>query len=104
MGGFTGRDPFLTTSQLAELVKQGVVRFFLLPTNGGLPAQILDQIPEQYRSQLLSGSGSGGQSPLTPWVHQHCGTVPTNLWQSAPNSSDGGNQLYDCTTAPQQAH
>jgi 4-amino-4-deoxy-L-arabinose transferase-like glycosyltransferase len=98
MGGFDGNDPILTTSQLAALVSHGIVRFFLLPTtSGGLPAQILDQIPEQYRSQLASGPG--GQSPLTTWVQRHCKAVPASLWQSTPSSgSGGGNQLYDCVT------
>ena len=97
MGGFSGDDPTLTTSQLAALVEQGIVRFFLLPTSGPLPPQILDQIPEQYRSQLASGPG--GQSPLTTWVKQHCKAVPASLWQLAPSSgSGGGNQLYDCAT------
>jgi len=98
MGGFDGNDPILTLNQLATLVKQGTVRFFLLPTNGGLPAQILDQIPEQYRSQLASGPG--GQNSLTTWVQKHCKTVPASLWQSTPSSGSGnGNQLYDCATA-----
>jgi 4-amino-4-deoxy-L-arabinose transferase-like glycosyltransferase len=97
MGGFSGSDPILTTGQLATLVQQGVVRFFLLPTNGGLPQQILNQIPEQYRSQLESAT-PGGQNPLTTWVKQHCGTVPANLWQSTSNGSSSENQLYDCAT------
>ncbi len=112
MGGFSGSDPILTTNQLASLVAQGIVRFFLLPSFNlrQLPPQILDQIPQQFRNRLQNGpSGFGGfgqQGALTTWVTQHCTTVPTKLWQSSSTSSGTGggfgrgfaNQLYDCAT------
>src|SRR5205814_5016602 len=75
LGGFSGSDPILTTNQLASLVKNGTVRFFLI--NGGrgqIPQQILNQIPQQFRSQsqqaLKQGGGPGGcggQAALTTW-------------------------------------
>ncbi|MDQ6660791.1 MAG: glycosyltransferase family 39 protein [Chloroflexota bacterium] len=112
LGGFSGSDPILTTNQLASLVAKGSVRFFLLNSfngRGQIPAQILDQIPEQARNRLQGGSGFGGfgqQSTLTTWVTQHCTTVPTSQWQSSSTSSTTGgsfgptrsNQLYDCAT------
>jgi 4-amino-4-deoxy-L-arabinose transferase-like glycosyltransferase len=109
MGGFSGSDPILTTSQLATLVANGTVRFFLLGTPRAgrqLPPQILDQIPEQFRSRLQQGGFGGQQSALTTWVTQHCTTVPARLWQSPSTSSGttggfgfgGANQLYDCAT------
>src|SRR5260370_32949388 len=54
LGGFSGSDPILTTSQLASLVANGTVRFFLLnsPGRGQVPQQILNQIHQQFRSQL----------------------------------------------------
>src|SRR5579875_1467896 len=113
MGGFSGSDPILTTSQLASLVKQGAVRFFLLPARVQLPQQILDQLPQQVRNSLRNGRGSGpggfGQSAqLTTWVTQHCKVVPASLWQSSTGSASsgggfgpggGGQQLYDCAPA-----
>ena len=52
MGGFSGSDQILTTSQLATLVSNGTVRFFLL----GMPRAArqltpssLAQIPTQFR-------------------------------------------------------
>jgi len=112
LGGFSGSDPILTTNQLASLVKNGTVRFFLLNSfNGGrqLPPQILDRIPEQFRNRLGNGAagfGGGQQNALTTWVTQHCSTVPASLWQSASTNSGSGNgfgrgganQLYDCAT------
>ncbi len=106
LGGFSGSDPILTTNQLASLVAQGTVRFFLLGSFGPsqqLPPQFLDRIPEQYRDRLRGGFGGGGfgqQSALTTWVTQHCSVVPASRWQSTSTgtSSGGANQLYDCAT------
>ena len=84
LGGFFGSDPILTTSQLASLVVNGTVRFFLLNGSGGGPG--------------------GGQSSLTSWVTQHCTTVSASQYQSTSTGSGsggfGGNgQLYDCKSA-----
>jgi 4-amino-4-deoxy-L-arabinose transferase-like glycosyltransferase len=79
LGGFSGSDPILTTAQLAALVKNGTVRFF-----------------------LLNGSGSrGGQSALITWITQHTTAVPASQWQSTSTSSGfgGASQLYEYTPA-----
>src|SRR5436189_559398 len=55
LGGFSGSDPILTTAQLAALVKNGTVRYFLLNGSSG-------------------GGPGGGQSTLISWITQH-GTV-----------------------------
>ncbi len=123
LGGFSGSDPILTTTQLASLVANGTVRFFLLNSfrgRGQLPQQILNQLPPQVRERIQQGLQGGGfagpgfgggqQGALTSWVTQHCKTVPSNLWQSASASSGSGpggggfgfggaNQLYDCAGA-----
>ncbi len=74
LGGFGGSDPILTTSQLATLVANGTVRFFLLNGSDG-----------------FGGGPGGGQSSLTTWVTQHCTVVPAST--SGSTSSD---QLYSC--------
>jgi 4-amino-4-deoxy-L-arabinose transferase-like glycosyltransferase len=121
LGGFSGGDPILTTSQLASLVANGTVRFFLLNGFGGrrgqIPQQILNQLPAQLRNRIQQGGfagpgfGGGQQGALTAWVTQHCKAVPSNLWQPASASSGSGggfgpgggfggaNQLYDCAGA-----
>lgn len=87
LGGFSGSDPILTTSQLAALVAQGTVRFFLVSGSGG---------------------GGGGQSTLTSWVTQHCTSVSSSQWQSSNTSNNstgfgpgaGSNsQLYACKSS-----
>ena len=109
MGGFSGGDQILTTSQLATLVANGTVRFFLLGVPGKrqqLPPQVMAQIPQQFRNRTQGFGGFGRQSTLTPWVTQHCTIVPAKLWQSTSTSSStgtrsglgGANQLYDCAT------
>ncbi len=114
LGGFSGGDPILTTSQLASLVANGTVRFFLLnsPGRGQIPPQISAQLPPQITERPQSGSGGfggfagfggGQQSALTTWVTQHCTTVLTSEWQSSSTTGGSGgfgpgraSQLYDC--------
>jgi 4-amino-4-deoxy-L-arabinose transferase-like glycosyltransferase len=86
LGGFSGSDPILTTSQLASLVKNGTIRYFLINSGG------------------FGGPGGGQQSSLTNWITQNCTVVPSSQWQSASSTtsggsgSSGGNQLYICNT------
>jgi 4-amino-4-deoxy-L-arabinose transferase-like glycosyltransferase len=82
LGGFSGSDPILTTSELQTLISNGTIRFFLLSGGG------------------FGGFGSSGQ--VTSWVTSHCSTVPSSDWQSSTSSSIGrglgGGTLYDCST------
>jgi 4-amino-4-deoxy-L-arabinose transferase-like glycosyltransferase len=84
MGGFSGSDPILTTTQLAALVKNGAVRYFLIDGTGGGPG--------------------GGQSALTNWIEQHGTVVSSSQWQSSSASGassgfGGAEQLYEITSA-----
>ena len=72
-GGFSGSDPILTAESLAQLVKDGTVRFFL--TGGG-----------------MGGGRSGSGFSVDSWVTQHCTAVPA--------SESGSTQtIYDCSAA-----
>jgi 4-amino-4-deoxy-L-arabinose transferase-like glycosyltransferase len=84
LGGFSGSDPILTTTQLAALVKSGAVRYFLLNGSGG-------------------GGPGGGQSTLTTWITQHAKVVSSSQWQSSSTSSSSNGvgtseQLYEFTS------
>jgi len=78
LGGFSGSDPILTTTQLAALVKSGTVRFFLLNGSGG------------------GGPGGGSQSALITWITQHSKVVSTS---SGSGGFGGTEQLYEITSA-----
>lgn len=79
LGGFSGSDPILTTSQLAKLAANGTVRFFLIGGNGG---------------------PGGGQSSLTTWIIQHSTVVSSSQWQStSTNFGFGGNGTLYMYTA-----
>jgi len=85
LGGFSGSDPILTTSQLAALVKSGTVRYFLLNGSGG------------------GGPGGSSQSTLITWITQHSKVVSSSQWQSSSTSSTssgfgGSEQLYEITS------
>jgi hypothetical protein len=86
LGGFSGSDPILTTTQLAALVKSGAVRFFLLNGSGGGGP---------------GGSPGGGQRALTTWITQHARVISSSQWQSTSTSSvfSGSSQLYEVTSA-----
>ncbi|HEX6552382.1 MAG TPA: glycosyltransferase family 39 protein [Ktedonobacteraceae bacterium] len=71
LGGFSGSDPILTTAQLAALVKNGTVRYFLLNGSG-------------------RGGPGGGQSTLISWITQHGTVVSSSQWQSSSSSGSGG--------------
>ncbi len=86
LGGFSGSDPILTTTQLAALVKSGTVRYFLL--NGS----------------SSGGPGGSSQSALITWIKQHAKVVSSSQWQSTSTSSSsagfgGAEQLYEITSA-----
>jgi 4-amino-4-deoxy-L-arabinose transferase-like glycosyltransferase len=85
LGGFSGSDPILTTTQLAALVKSGTVRYFLLNGSGG------------------GGLGGSSQSALITWITQHSKVVSSSQWQSSSTSSTssgsgGAEQLYEITS------
>jgi 4-amino-4-deoxy-L-arabinose transferase-like glycosyltransferase len=120
MGGFSGGDPILTADDLARLVRDGTVRFFLVGgrgPGGGAPFA-RDDAGQQARSSdapidgaqadgRTDGAGNpmpvgqatgapafagptGGAGSGMAWVTQYCAAVPSE--------AIGGTttQLYDC--------
>jgi hypothetical protein len=107
VGGYRGTDQILTRGQLADLIRGGVMRFFLLPKT----AETLTLAPElrQYLQELQRiGPEIGYATPvsLITWVHAHCLTVVPATWyrhlpQSSPDStisSEAIFDLYDCSS------
>jgi 4-amino-4-deoxy-L-arabinose transferase-like glycosyltransferase len=88
LGGFSGNDPIVTTTDLQTLISNGTIRFFLL------------NVP---RNASNAGSvGVSGQNALARWVGSHCKAVPTKDWQPAKNARTtlGNSRLYDCASFP----
>ncbi len=78
LNGFEGHDPAFTADELAGLVDEGAVRFFL---TGG-------------------GPGSSGMES-TGWIEDNCEQVPEEEWQSPDAEEQSGppgreRTLYDC--------
>ncbi len=74
MGGFSGSDPAMTVSQLADLVEQGQLRFVLVSGNGG-------------------GGGPGGSS--NTGVQQAVASVGKAVDASEYGGQSTGGTLYD---------
>jgi len=114
LGGYNGVDTVFTTKQLADLVNEGAVRFFLIPNRESLTRLIPGGSPQQPSWQGappsvpagLPRGGLGGLShPLqnrsVRWVQDNCQQVPQELWQSSTFGQGRGfsmesQALYDC--------
>ncbi|MBA4379515.1 MAG: hypothetical protein C0393_02315, partial [Anaerolinea sp.] len=117
MGGFSGSDEIIFAEELAAMVEQGEVRFFLLPgaSQGQGPGQ---PYPNQMSPQPPGGQGSypppnqqqqpSPQSELTEWVSENCSSVQQDLWMSSGKQGQGmgpgeAMQLFDCGQTPLSA-
>jgi 4-amino-4-deoxy-L-arabinose transferase-like glycosyltransferase len=76
LGGFSGSDQILTTAQLARLVANNVVHYFLVQSGG------------------FSGGGQGGNSALTQWITTHGTAVPSSQYQTSSSGGFGQATLY----------
>jgi 4-amino-4-deoxy-L-arabinose transferase-like glycosyltransferase len=114
MGGFAGGDPILTTDELARLVKDGTVRFFLLNGRGGAFAPPGQDATTTDASGAARGGppGFGGQQGAAQsWVTANCTAVPSSAWQTSTSAGSttgstgfgGGQQLYDCASVAGQS-
>lgn len=107
LGGFSGRDPILTTNRLATLVANGTVRYFLLNNPAFVPPFLGRNFPSGTQARALGffGFGQSSLSSLTSWVTQHCTTVSPGEWQTSTSSAtksavSNSMLLYDCAGTP----
>lgn len=112
LGGFMGADRILTVSQLAQDVKNGTVRYFLLSAGGdrfgprNIPARFREELERRggfrggFFGRFGGGPGGNGNNQLTQWVSKNCSVVPASAYHtvslSAAGGFRGGQQLYDC--------
>jgi 4-amino-4-deoxy-L-arabinose transferase-like glycosyltransferase len=80
LGGFSGTDRILSVDALTDLINEGKVRYFLIP------------------SSSQGGGPSPGNSEIVTWVSTHCTAVPVADWGgsgstgssvTAPSSRNG---------------
>ncbi|HEY7417387.1 MAG TPA: glycosyltransferase family 39 protein [Ktedonobacteraceae bacterium] len=110
LGGFSGFDQTLSVQQVASLVQQGDLRFFLLPSFAhfqinGLSSRTLNTIKGILQPSSLHGA-SIIQPAISQWVYAHCTLVPRSTVEPGTSgTSDTVNlgegvtlptQLYDC--------
>jgi hypothetical protein len=101
LGGYQGWDRILTSAQLADLVRQGTVRFFLLNGSGSR-----NSFGAGFNGLADSQDATGD---LTSWVQTTCTAVPSTQWQGTATGTGGATgtqarqtggvqsqQLYDC--------
>lgn len=112
LGGFSGSDPILTTSELAKLVANGTIRFFLINGSGSSAGSSTESSTggqpgtgDTYGRGNPGGGSLGGsnQSSIAGWVIQHCSLVSSSQYMGggSGNSSNAGGfggsgQLYSC--------
>jgi len=117
LGGFMGRDPVFTADDLADLVDEGAVRFFLMPDRALIEEMRATREAEREASgdappQGGPGDGPGGgfgpggglpQNVSAEWIEDNCEKVPPELWQPPENEERGGGgppgrtrALYNC--------
>jgi 4-amino-4-deoxy-L-arabinose transferase-like glycosyltransferase len=99
LGGFGGSDQILTVQQLARLVANGTVQYFLLQSGGpgGAPSgSTLRELPAALRAQIEKGGAFGGfggrssNSVLVQWVIRHGTVVPASKYETSSTSTTGG--------------
>ena len=85
LGGFSGSDPILTPAQLAQLVANGTVHYFLVSSGA--------------RADPVGGMAA--RTPLTQWITTHGTVVPASQYAtgSAATTGGGGQTLYDVSSA-----
>ena len=113
LGGYNSFDPILTASQVATMVRDGEVRFFLFPSFAHID---LSHVPPQLVKSLkgfnskYNGKDNKGetliQGDISQWVTTHCALVPRSVAEpgiAGPSDTvDIGDnqsiptQLFDC--------
>jgi 4-amino-4-deoxy-L-arabinose transferase-like glycosyltransferase len=110
LGGFMGRDPAVTSDELARLVDRGSVRFALLPDRERMEEMRAEREAEYGPSPYgpPPGGPPGMDNAAVTWVQDNCEKVPQEQWQSPDSDEQGGGGppgppgrfqvLYDCST------
>jgi 4-amino-4-deoxy-L-arabinose transferase-like glycosyltransferase len=106
LGGFEGFDQILSVQEVASLVQQGRVRFFLLPTFAHLQLNNLSPSTLQAIKGILQPASLHGASIMQPeisqWVNAHCSLVPRNVAEPGTSGTNDTVSLGEGNTLPTQ--
>ncbi|HTK07279.1 MAG TPA: glycosyltransferase family 39 protein [Ktedonobacteraceae bacterium] len=106
LGGYNGFDPTLSVPQVATLVQQGDVRFFLLPAFAQLQLpNTPPQVVQDVKNILLPSSLHGGsimQPEISQWVKAHCTLVPRSAVEPGTTGTSDTVSLGEGYTLPMQ--
>jgi 4-amino-4-deoxy-L-arabinose transferase-like glycosyltransferase len=102
LGGYQGWDRILTPAELARLVHNGTIRFFLLSQNGrGFGGAFSSNLPAGVNANINTVNDD-----LSAWITSHCRAVPASTYETSISSGASvrrfglGDQnpgtLYDC--------
>ena len=95
MGGYTGFDPILTPSTLAQRIANRTVQFFYLPASN-LTVEQMQRFYPHARPIAPHFTNA-----LTQWVAQQCRALPPADWgvmHATTTTTIGPMQLFDCGT------
>jgi 4-amino-4-deoxy-L-arabinose transferase-like glycosyltransferase len=113
LGGYQGFDQIVSVRQIASLVQQGTVRFFLVPTFAELQLNNVSPSTLQTIKGILQPAHLYGASIMQPeishWVTTHCSLVPRNIAEPGTAGTNDTvslgegytipTQLFDCASA-----
>jgi 4-amino-4-deoxy-L-arabinose transferase-like glycosyltransferase len=106
LGGFEGFDQILSVQEVASLVQQRTVRFFLLPTFAHLQLNNLSPSTLQAIKGILQPASLHGASIMQPeisqWVNAHCSLVPRNVAEPGTSGTNDTVSLGEGNTLPTQ--
>jgi 4-amino-4-deoxy-L-arabinose transferase-like glycosyltransferase len=89
LGGFFGTDQILTAGKLPGLIRNGTVRYFLIPFSNSS----LISLPSGDRN-------IGGNTAIYTWVTDHCTVIPASEWSGSEDTLLSAQYaLYDCAGA-----
>lgn len=106
LGGYDSFDQILSVQQVAALVQQGQLRFFLLPTFAqfqlpNVPPRVLKTITGILQPPSLHGA-SIIQPAISQWVMTHCAVVPRTIVEPGTSGAITTVSLGEGYTLPTQ--
>jgi 4-amino-4-deoxy-L-arabinose transferase-like glycosyltransferase len=81
MGGFMGADKILTVEKIERMVKNGDIRYFLVPKMPETPAGFRPLRPGGMLGMRGMFGGEGAQPEINHWIEDHGTPVPDEAWK-----------------------